>query len=77
MQRPPCTSAIAGDCPEVETYSIKAIVEIVRDANHIRTLGCQGGYRVEELKTLVAWLKDHEYDPAYSRDMNAAVKEAI
>jgi hypothetical protein len=70
-------SAIAGDCPEVERYSTKAIVEIIRDANHIRTLGCQGGYRVERMKPLVAWLVDHEYDPQYRRDMERAVREII
>jgi hypothetical protein len=66
---------IAGDCPEAETYSIRTIIEIVRDANRIleaRRMGCRG--LTDEF---VKWLEENEYNPQFDRDMNLAVKESI
>ena len=65
---------IAGDCPEAEGYSTRTIVEIIRDANRIRTADQMGARMSKEFQV---WIEEHEYDPAYGRDMNAAVKDAV
>lgn len=65
---------IAGDCPEAERYSVRTIVEIVRDANRISDAHRMGCRSTAEFQ---AWIKEHEYDQAYRRDMDRAVREVI
>lgn len=68
--------AIAGDCPEMESYSSKAKQEIIRDASHLQNIGLQA-LRGEDRVKLMNWLRDHEYDAAYERDQKRAIKEVV
>ncbi len=66
---------IAGDCPGAENYSTTTIVEIIRDAGRIgeaEKMGCRG--LTPEFQR---WIKEHQYDQQYRRDMDRAVKEVI
>ena len=65
---------VGGDCPEAESYSTRAIVEIIRDANRISGAARTGCYVSAEFKE---WIKEHEYDPEFSQDMDRAVREVI
>ena len=70
---------ISGDCPEVEGYSKKAVVEIVRDANRI-SMATQNLWLKKEQPEVVefrTWMKKNEYAPEYGRDMDRAVREAL
>ena len=66
---------IAGDCPDAENYSVRTIVEIVRDAGRIggaQRMGCRN-----LTPEFAAWIKENEYNQAYRRDMDRAVREVI
>jgi hypothetical protein len=67
-------SDVASDVPEIESYSKRAVVEIIRDANRISAASRDRIGFTEEFR---AWILKHEYDETYRADMNKLVIEAI
>lgn len=85
---------IAQDVPEIEygrkPYTKRCVIEIVRDANRIKSMAEQRlgeeryyaeNYRRHkidnELAEFVEWIKVNEYNPQYRRDMDKAVAESL
>jgi hypothetical protein len=71
---------IASDVPEIEDerkYSKRAVVEIIRDANRISDRQWVARWWGEQERASQRWIKEHEYDQAYRRDMDRAVREVL
>lgn len=59
---------VTGDFPEVERYSMSTKIEIIQDANRIKTNGQRMGTEFAE------WINAHEYDPQYQKDMEDVIR---
>lgn len=70
--------AVAGDCPEVENYSRKALSEIILDQVRMFVGGAGNmNFKPEDRAKLDSWMKVNFISDEYRRDLNRAVREVI